>query len=336
MNIHFFQRYHSKENVDTANAMLLLSRLYTYSTDKFYLFLRGILPDSANIELSFNIQEKIEKGTVPDATITQTSFKIVIETKLYNQFEINQLTGHLDSFRNEDYKVLLTLDPSPLKDNLKHKLDEKIANLNGKLNSNIVHYHTTFEELINNIAEVIDERDYEMQDILDDYREYCYIGKLIPDDWKRMRVQLAGTTLPVNKQLNLYYDNADRGFSGHTYLGLYNQKAVRVIGKISSIVTAIIEKEKLIVTTELGECTNEMKERIIEAIDDSKQYGYNLSDILHRYFFVDKFYDTYFVKESKRAPMGSRIFDLCEVLEVDDLPEDTEEIANLLKTKTWE
>ena len=27
MQIHYFQRYHSKENVDTSNTMLMLSRL---------------------------------------------------------------------------------------------------------------------------------------------------------------------------------------------------------------------------------------------------------------------------------------------------------------------
>lgn len=34
MKIHYFQRYHEKENVATANTMLLLSRLYSYSSDK--------------------------------------------------------------------------------------------------------------------------------------------------------------------------------------------------------------------------------------------------------------------------------------------------------------
>ena len=35
MQIHYFQRYHSKENVDTSNTMLMLSRLYNYNADKF-------------------------------------------------------------------------------------------------------------------------------------------------------------------------------------------------------------------------------------------------------------------------------------------------------------
>lgn len=36
MRIHYFQRYHQKENVATANTMLLLSRLYSYSPNKFF------------------------------------------------------------------------------------------------------------------------------------------------------------------------------------------------------------------------------------------------------------------------------------------------------------
>lgn len=39
MKIHYFQRYHEKENVATANTMLLLSRLYSYSSNKFFRFL---------------------------------------------------------------------------------------------------------------------------------------------------------------------------------------------------------------------------------------------------------------------------------------------------------
>lgn len=59
MKVHYFQRYHSKENVATANTMLLLSRLYYYSTDKFYNFLKSEYFDSSfEPELEFNIQAK--------------------------------------------------------------------------------------------------------------------------------------------------------------------------------------------------------------------------------------------------------------------------------------
>lgn len=40
MKIHYFQRYHKGEDVATANTMLLLSRLYVYSPNKFFQFLK--------------------------------------------------------------------------------------------------------------------------------------------------------------------------------------------------------------------------------------------------------------------------------------------------------
>lgn len=58
MKIHYFQRYHEKENVATANTMLLLSRLYSYSSDKFFRFLKSeYFSDSFNPEIVFTLQE---------------------------------------------------------------------------------------------------------------------------------------------------------------------------------------------------------------------------------------------------------------------------------------
>ena len=99
MKIHYFQRYHEKENVATANTMLLLSRLYQYSSDKFFRFLKSeFFSDSFEPEIAFRLQEKSADG-IPDATITQESFKIVVETKMYDWFYSDQLIRHLSSFR---------------------------------------------------------------------------------------------------------------------------------------------------------------------------------------------------------------------------------------------
>ena len=83
---------------------------------------------------------------------------------------------------------------------------------------------------------------------------------------------------------------------------------------------------------ELGELTDDRKQQICKAIEDGKSYGYVMTG--ERYFFVDKFYETDFKKITPRAPMGTRVFDLSQVLETENLPE-TQEIAEILKTKTW-
>ncbi len=337
MKIHYFQRYHQKENVATANTMLLLSRLYSYSSDKFFRLLKSeFFSDSFEPEIVFNLQEK-SVGSVPDATITQESFKIVVETKMSDWFYSDQLMRHLEAFADEKYKVMITLAPELMSPDKKDEFKERLKEYNSKhpnLATPVLHVNTTFEGIINAIADVIDDKDYEMQEVLDDYLNYCYNDKLIivPDSWKRMRVQLAGRTFDFNVSENLYYDDINRGFSAHDYLGLYKEKSVRAIGKINAIITAINTDAGLEYKVELGELNDERKQQINRAIEDGKNYGYILDST--RYFFVEKFYDTDFKKITPRAPMGSRVFDLTQILEIENLP-GAQEIAEQLTAKTW-
>lgn len=334
MKIHYFQRYHEKENVATANTMLLLSRLYSYSSEKFFRLLKTeFFSDSFEPEIVFNLQEK-SVDSIPDATITQESFKIVVETKMSDWFYSDQLVRHLKSFSDEKYKVMITLAPVLMNPDKKKDFEEQLKEYNSTQTYPVMHINTTFEELANAIQEVIDDRDYEMQEVLDDYLNYCYKDKLIivSDSWKRMRVQLAGTTFNFNVSENLYYDNIDRGFSAHDYLGLYKEKSVRAIGKIVAIITAVTTEDGIKFKAELGKLTEDRKQKIRKAIEDGKNYGYVMT--VERYFFVDKFYETDFKKITPRAPMGTRVFDLSEILETEDLPE-IEAIAEILKSKTW-
>lgn len=336
MKIHYFQRYHAKENVATANTMLLLSRLYSYSSEKFFGFLKSeFFYDSFEPEIVFTLQEK-SIDSIPDATIVQEGFKIVVETKMSDWFYSEQLLRHLSSFSDEKYKVLITLAPELMEENKKTSFEEQLRKYNSTQKYPVIHINTTFEKLINAIQDVIDDRDYELQEVLDDYLNYCYTDGLIAvsDSWKYMRMQLAGTTINFNMNNDIYYDNAERGFRAHDYLGLYNKKSVRAIGKVCARITAVKTKEGMQYNAEVGEITEERKAKIIKAIDDGKLHGYDLSNSLHRYFFVEKFYETDFKKITPKPPMGTRIFDLSQVLGLNEIP-NTEKIAELLKEKTW-
>ena len=55
----------------------------------------------------------------------------------------------------------------------------------------------------------------------------------------------------------------------------------------------------------------------------------------HYYFLVENFINTDFVKSSEGALWGRKKFDLCEILNVDELPS-IEEIASKLNNITWE
>lgn len=336
MKIHYFQRYHEKENVATANTMLLLSRLYSYSSDKFFRFLKSqYFSDSFDPEIIFNLQEK-SVDSIPDATITQESFKIVVETKMSDWFYEDQLLRHLNAFDDEKYKVMITLAPELMDEKKKTAFEEKLKEYNMQQARPVIHINTTFEEMANAIGDVLDDCDYEIQDVLEDYLNYCYTDGLIPvsDAWKYMRMQLAGTTLDFNVGANVYYDNAERGFRAHDTLGLYKNKSVRAIGKVIARITAVETDNGVKYNAEFGELTDERKATIEKAMADGDSHGYDLRTIEHRYFFVEKFYETDFKKITPRAPMGSRVFDLTQILGTDDLP-DTEEMAERLKNETW-
>ena len=336
MKIHYFQRYHAKENVATANTMLLLSRLYQYSSDKFFRFLKSeFFSDSFEPEIVFNLQEK-SVDSIPDATITQESFKIVVETKMSDWFYSEQLMKHLNSFSDEKYKVMITLAPELMAEDKMKIFEQQLKEYNSMQSRPVIHINTTFEGVANAIQDVIDDRDYEMQEVLDDYLNYCYNDGLITvsDSWKFMRMQLAGTTLDFNVSEDIYYDHAERGFRAHDYLSLYKNKSVRAVGKVCARITAVEAEGDLQYEAEYGELTEERKSKIHKAIADGIEHGYDLKSIKHRYFFVDKFHETDFKKITPRAPMGTRIFDLSQILETEQLPS-TSEIAELLKSKTW-
>lgn len=55
--IHYFQRYESKENWATNSTLLLFSRLYNYSRVKFETVINEILNDS-NISINIGVDFK--------------------------------------------------------------------------------------------------------------------------------------------------------------------------------------------------------------------------------------------------------------------------------------
>ena len=332
MHIHYFQRYHSKENVDTSNTMLMLSRLYNYNADKFFTMLNDlILQQDESPELAFELQVSGD-GSVPDAVISQKSFKIVVETKLYGQFNKVQLVHHLKQFGTEDIKVLLTLDPKPMKQEIKQYNEEHHAQMFSPIN----HVNLTFEKLIAAMEDIVEERDVEMIPILEDFKDYCMQEKLIPDGYKWMRALTAGKTFKDNMELNLYYDEAAHNYSAHGYIGLYKEKSIRAIGKLKKTILAEeINGEMQFEPESGGTVTEAEKTAILEAVRRAEEYGYNLKTVRHRYFFVEQFYPTDFKKSSKNPIQKSKLFNLAEMLGYKTMP-DTKKIAHDLDGRTWE
>lgn len=337
MKVHYFQRYHQKENVATANTMLLLSRFYQYSPDKFFRYLKSLLnDDDFDPEISFSMQDKGPKS-IPDACLAQPSFKICIETKMCGKsFDEEQLFRHLDSFKTEDCRVLVTLAPSNMPDCVLASFEDSLKAYNESSCYPIAHVNLTFSDLVSMLEDFLDDRDYEMSEIVADYFDYCLRDGLIvrSDSWRYLRMQLANGTFDFNIAHNVYFDKASRGFRPHDYLGLYRNKSLRAIGKITAQVVCVEKDGVLTHEVESGDLTDDRKAVISECIREMRERGHDIKSREHRYFFVERFYETDYEKTSPRAPMGTRIFDISEVLETSDIPP-VEEIARMLRGKSW-
>lgn len=160
-----------------------------------------ILQETESPEISFDLQVAGDES-VPDAVISQKSFKIVVETKLYNQFDKRQLLNHLEQFGAEDIKILLTIDPKPMKQQLFDEMAVALKKYNseniGRLIHPVKHVNLTFEQLVEAMEDIIDDRDTEIIAVLEDFKKYCFDEKLIPDSHKWMRAIVAGTTFQDN------------------------------------------------------------------------------------------------------------------------------------------
>lgn len=337
--IHYFQRYSSKENTVTNNTLLLFSRLYHYDNRAFKYFLNQLLADEQTAPINTTIkfeQQTSGNHSVPDGAITQESFKIVIETKLYGQENIEQILKHTNSFNGESNKFLMLINVQQVSESYQNKLRKKLA----EKDTGVQLIDTTFEDIIISFRAVINDYDTEMNMIIDDYEDYCNSANLISIEDRLMRVLPVGKTLNHNFKYKLYYAPASRTYNRrHRYLGLYTQKEIKGVGEINLIVDADYSKETKelkckVVEGDRERLTDEVKDNIVQAmVQGEEDFGYQIYTG-HRFFIVPDFKETKFEKDSSGGLLGARYFDLTEHgLEKEEL--NTELIAKKLRKKKW-
>jgi hypothetical protein len=79
--IHYFQRYSTVENTVTNNTLQLIARIYNYSNGQASKLLTDIIGEPVEIGIEVNQQERAT-DSVPDGSIIQRSFKVLIESKV--------------------------------------------------------------------------------------------------------------------------------------------------------------------------------------------------------------------------------------------------------------
>ncbi|WP_018479352.1 hypothetical protein [Pontibacter roseus] len=333
-SIHYFQRYSQPENVATNNTLLLLSRLYQHSPNKFKGFLNELLGDNdLEAGVSFN-QQRRGNGSIPDGHLSQASFKVVVETKLHQHFSIRQLKSHLKSFDNEEHKILLSLSPRLPRPALFNQIESEIQTFNITYNTSIKYIPTTFSQIVEKFKSTLQDYDFELISLIDDYEDYCIHDRLITDDEYRMRAVTCGWTLSENFQYNLYYDKVEDGYSEHSYIGIYKNKSIRGIGKLENIIEADYINGQLQIKNSTASITSEQEQNIKDVIVAAKKNNNWDISLAHNFFCVEKFHPTDFKKQTKYPLQGTKFFNLKNELNLTTLPS-TDIIAELLRTKAW-
>ena len=327
-----FQHF-SLSSIYSLEILLLLKRVYYYSPKIFYKVLATWIECEEDELLPSFIAQERGKNSVPDFCIRQNGFEVLVEAKEKNNpFSKDQIERHFNSFKGNGIKLFIALKP--------------VFSTHDKETLKTIYYNgimvipLTYIDLFEAILSVCDEnRDYELIELLDEYRDYCNEENLIDDTDNTIMVRLAGKTMGFSKDTTnrIYYDKAVVKCDGFRYLALYNDKKIQYIGKITKIINGYEDspgKPILTVVFPLTEPIDKEEEgRVLNAMKHQKSTGDD-TRISHNYFLVEEFIPVdNFVKSSPRALYGKKKFYLdqfglspnCEA----------QAIADRMKDKTW-
>ncbi len=146
-----------------------------------------------------------------------------------------------------------------------------------------------------------------------------------------MRIVPCGESLEINRQFGVYFQPSDRGYTNHSFIGIYASKAVQLLWKIDSVFDVELIDESLSKKLIQGRDTDQYDENIKSIVTAAKsECGYEVASG-HR-FFCGKPLDTNFRKDSRGGIQGARFYNLRELLDKDP---DIATVAEELRKKTW-
>lgn len=325
--VHYFQRYSSPENAVTNNTLQLLARIYGHSPKQASALLTELT--GQEIEIGIEVRQQTRTGdAVPDGRILQRSFKIIIESKVGAGVDVNQLSRHVATFEAESQRILILLTKEEVGQKREKEISEEIArNCPG-----VVFKAVTYEAVCNAVGALFKDYECEMQALTQDYVAYCEEMRLFDQSKYLMRISPCSESFDLNRKYGIYFHPSDRGYTKHSFAGMYTQKSVRCLWAIDSVFDAELRGSSLIKQTVQGRDTTEFDEKIISIIGDAaRDCGYDISTG-HRFFCGRKVYSTNYEKTSLYGIQGSRFVNLKN--EIGEYA-DAEEVAQKLSKRKW-
>jgi hypothetical protein len=325
--IHYFQRYSSPENTVTNNTLQLLARIYDYSPSQAAKLLTELTGHSIEIGIEITQQER-GSASVPDGSIIQRSFKVLLEAKVDSGVDTEQLLNHADHFASESQRILLLLTKHPVGAKKKAEIAARIL----AEHPGVIFRSITYEDICKAISGLFEEYEQEICPLVNDYVEYCNDTDLFDQSPYLMRIVPCGDSFRLNRQFGVYFHPSDRGYTSHSYVGIYTNKAVRTIWSLDAVFDAEVKDGQLAKTLVQGRDTDEYDQNIVAIIAAAKtDCGYDV-ETGHR-FFCGKPEDTEFRKTSPGGIQGARFENLRE--HIGEF-EDVATVAQKLRDSTWE
>ncbi|MBC9883857.1 hypothetical protein G8O24_42040 [Bradyrhizobium sp. INPA01-394B] len=335
-NVHYFPRYSQRENFETNNTLLLFHRLYDYNRFRFEKLLAVLLRNAATeagnaFTLGLQIKQQVGTGTsVVDGYLHQDSFRIAIETKRSaDGFTADQIGRHVTGFSQTSGGFLFLLSPEQAQIAGSHWESVRAA----AIQRGVVLIPITFEDLIAASQGCLNDYDEEMRALVTDYEDFCSEEGLLPVDKWTLFTPPCGRSYEINVADRLYFCPASWSRRKARYLGVYYDKAVRHIGRITKLVECEIQNGAVIGATK--ELTSDERQRILHASGAAmEQQGWDLTTGT-QFFLCDEMHDTMFRKSTPGGIMGHRYFDLRSYL-LEGVPDRIADLAERLRTSNWE
>lgn len=143
----------------------------------------------------------------------------------------------------------------------------------------------------------------------------------------------AGTSLAENLKYNIYYDGDKRNYNQEfKYLGLYDDKQIKAVGKvIKTVYCHYVNGELVSSNNEPLDLTREEDKEIREMIETTDYYDIRTGN---KFFLIEKFYPTSYIKESPSSMRNKRYFNLAAI-PGHEPNMNAEKTATFLDDKTW-
>ena len=324
-----FHRCSTLDDAVTGATLHLFSQINLEFPDKFRSLLSGLLGD-AEMPLGVSIQQQAKTGpSIPSGSILQEPVHILIETRVRAKVDTGKLTASCESFaknRTGNHLMLLT-------DN---KVDSRVLDVVRSVakKTGVAFANVTFEELCNALRGLAKECESPLFRVVKDYADYCAETGLLPDRRNWLRIVPCGSALPLNEKWNIYFQPTNRGCSGHDYLGLYAQKAVRLVGRVQATYDNRDAGNQMELSLARGEDRPLFRQRIEGIVNETREtLGWDIQ-CGYRFFCADKLIPTEYRKTSPGGIHGTRFFDITD-LSIQTNSND-QRLAELLREKTWE